>query len=112
MKSLYKELRQQIFLAVIFCFAAAEDEFNEFNQTNTIHKSQYFNPDNCGLSAISYHTRVVGGEEAAIEEFPWQVSIQRLRLGRVVPIPEWRHHCGGFIINPSWIVTAGHCVDK
>ncbi|KAL7305315.1 hypothetical protein TKK_0002445 [Trichogramma kaykai] len=44
--------------------------------------------------------RIYGGDSVQIETYPYQVSIQ------------WnnRHNCGGSIISPYWILTAGHCV--
>merc|ERR1712127_983729 len=47
--------------------------------------------------------RIVGGEEAADGEFPWQVSLRAVgSLGAT-------HFCGGSIVDKDWIVTAGHC---
>nr|QEG98280.1 hypodermin B [Hypoderma bovis] len=46
--------------------------------------------------------RIVGGVEADIEDFPWQVSIQRRGY----------HFCGGSIYSPEIIVTAAHCLEK
>ncbi|XP_061870043.1 transmembrane protease serine 4 [Colius striatus] len=43
--------------------------------------------------------RVLGGSPAAIEAWPWQVSLQYRR----------EHICGGSIIGPSWVLTAAHC---
>ena len=48
--------------------------------------------------------RIVNGEESLMDEFPWIVSIQnQVYYGR------WQHQCGGSIINPATIITAGHC---
>lgn len=43
--------------------------------------------------------RIIGGESVDITEFPYQISLQR----------NGRHRCGGAIISPDYIVTAGHC---
>ncbi|CAH3040258.1 unnamed protein product [Pocillopora meandrina] len=53
---------------------------------------------NCGSRPI---TRIVGGHEAAINSWPWQVM---LRYSSGFPF------CGGSLIDPNWVVTATHCV--
>nr|XP_009935721.1 PREDICTED: transmembrane protease serine 4 [Opisthocomus hoazin] len=52
---------------------------------------------NCGESTRT--PRVLGGSPAAIEAWPWQVSLQYRK----------EHICGGSIIDPSWVLTAAHC---
>jgi len=42
-----------------------------------------------------------GGEPADEGEFPFQASLQSL---------DGEHFCGGSIIHPNWILTAGHCL--
>ncbi len=42
---------------------------------------------------------IVGGENAAVGELPWQVL--------VLPGP---YMCGGTLITTEWVVTAAHCV--
>uniref|UniRef100_A0A8C0B7N9 Transmembrane serine protease 4 n=1 Tax=Buteo japonicus TaxID=224669 RepID=A0A8C0B7N9_9AVES len=53
----------------------------------------------CGESIRT--PRVLGGSPAAIEAWPWQVSLQYRK----------EHICGGSIIDPSWILTAAHCFN-
>nr|P35587.2 RecName: Full=Hypodermin-A; Short=HA; Flags: Precursor [Hypoderma lineatum]CAA52356.1 serine protease [Hypoderma lineatum] len=44
--------------------------------------------------------RIVGGVESKIEDFPWQISLQR----------DGRHYCGGSIYSKNVIITAAHCL--
>jgi hypothetical protein len=52
---------------------------------------------------------IVGGMDADIKDYPWQISIFSLdESGNLLS-----HSCGGSIIDPYWIVTAAHCIrDK
>ncbi|KAL7300767.1 hypothetical protein TKK_0006744 [Trichogramma kaykai] len=49
--------------------------------------------------SANFITRIYGGDSVQIETYPYQVSVQKYNL----------HHCGGSIISPYWILTAGHC---
>lgn len=55
-----------------------------------------FFPD-CGL--VGSQDRIVGGTNAYIEDWPWQVSLQQ----------GGHHVCGGSLVAPRWVVTAAHC---
>uniref|UniRef100_E1BLW6 Serine protease 55 n=2 Tax=Bos TaxID=9903 RepID=E1BLW6_BOVIN len=50
-------------------------------------------------SCRAQYSRITGGIEAGVGEFPWQVSIQARN----------EHFCGGAILNEWWIITAAHC---
>merc|ERR1711923_534473 len=45
------------------------------------------------------HGKIIGGMEAEVGEFPWQVSVRNFLVGI-------SHFCGGSIIDPHWILTA------
>ncbi|XP_037641239.1 elastase-1-like [Sebastes umbrosus] len=50
--------------------------------------------------------RVVGGEVAKPNSWPWQVSLQ------VKDGSNFNHVCGGTLIERGWVMTAAHCVDS
>ncbi|XP_031423917.1 elastase-1 [Clupea harengus] len=50
--------------------------------------------------------RVVGGEVARPNSWPWQISLQ-FKSGS-----SYRHTCGGSLIKRGWVMTAAHCVDS
>lgn len=56
--------------------------------------------------ALDKQPRVVGGEDTDITQYPWQVAIVFSGSDAYNSM-----HCGGSIINESWILTAAHCSD-
>ncbi|XP_067089328.1 serine protease 27-like isoform X2 [Osmerus mordax] len=51
----------------------------------------------CGQAALN--SKIVGGQDAPVGGWPWQVSLQRSAF----------HFCGGSLINNQWVLTAAHC---
>lgn len=50
------------------------------------------------------YLKIVGGTTAQKNMAPWVVSLQIVLWNR------YYHTCGGAILSPEWIVTAGHCI--
>ncbi|NWQ70950.1 CFAI factor, partial [Neopipo cinnamomea] len=60
----------------------------------------------CGVTnyTLSRRKRIVGGEIARKDEFPWQLAIKDTsNEGATV-------YCGGVYIGGCWVLTAAHCV--
>jgi trypsin len=52
---------------------------------------------------IELQGRIVGGSEAVLGQFPYQVSLKSTMTANRA------HFCGGSIINNRWILSATHC---
>ena len=69
---------------------------------SSLKADELINGPYCGLRLKS---RVVGGQDAAVGDWPWQVGLVMKRApGRVF--------CGGSLINKQWVVTAAHCFGR
>ncbi|SPP73282.1 blast:Trypsin I-P1 [Drosophila guanche] len=53
--------------------------------------------------SASLNTRIVGGDQADISDFPYQVSV-RLETYMLL------HICGGSVYAPNVVLTAAHCI--
>ncbi|KAG7155245.1 Tryptase-like [Homarus americanus] len=51
-------------------------------------------------------SRIVGGTETLVNEYPWHVGLVRVVNGRKYLV------CGGSIISNHWVLTAAHCIDS
>ncbi|KAJ6658148.1 hypothetical protein lerEdw1_001624 [Lerista edwardsae] len=65
-------------------------------------------PDQCGtmpaVDEIATGTRIIGGRDAQLGAWPWQISLQIYQFGI-----GFHHVCGGSLINHNTVVTAAHC---
>lgn len=59
----------------------------------------------CGKPAVtSSGGRVIGGDEARVNSWPWQVAIKHAQKNSA--------KCAGSVIAPQWILTTAHCMDE
>lgn len=56
-------------------------------------------PD-CGTRSYVRKSRIVGGQNSDVGEWPWQVSLHAKSQG---------HVCGASLVSESWLVSAAHC---
>ncbi len=53
---------------------------------------------------------IVHGKQASIRDWPWQVALAVSSHGRPGQSPRTRTFCGGSLLAPDLVITAGHCV--
>ena len=57
----------------------------------------------CKCGVVQRRSRIVGGEETEVSEYPWQAGLVDKGSSKV-----W---CGGSLLNSKWVLTAAHCTD-
>ncbi|XP_059478407.1 transmembrane protease serine 9-like [Neocloeon triangulifer] len=76
-------------------------EKNNRPKLDSVPKGNVAQPSSAGVSNVKIKDQIIGGQNAAQKQFPWQaqVSIDNSYL------------CGGSLISTNFVVTAGHCVS-
>ncbi|XP_056284923.1 ovochymase-1 [Pseudoliparis swirei] len=56
----------------------------------------------CFSPELEPESRIIGGQEAWANSWPWQVSLHLASMAA----------CGGAVIGPSWVLSAAHCFRR
>ena len=58
----------------------------------------------CSCGVAQRTSRIVGGVETEVSEYPWQAGLVDKGSSTV-----W---CGGSLLNSKWVLTAAHCTAR
>ena len=65
-------------------------------------------PDSSTPGPLYSEPEIIGGEEAEPGAWPWMVAL----VYSNEPNAYWGQFCGGALIHPRWVLTAGHCAEN
>ncbi|PZC86024.1 hypothetical protein B5X24_HaOG200398 [Helicoverpa armigera] len=91
-----------IIICVCTSFAVGAENDTEPKTESVPETVEYAQKCNCRCGERNEASRIVGGVETAVNEFPW---VARLSLHN-------KFYCGGSLINDRFVLTAAHCVTS
>ncbi|XP_035881010.1 proproteinase E-like [Phyllostomus discolor] len=96
----------QFFMSFVLLCARAQASSLLLGPSNGLTSRLSLPASGCGRPSFNPSTRVVNGQDAVPYSWPWQISLQYEKNG------DFHHTCGGTLIDPDWVMTAGHCVSS
>ncbi|KAF5305579.1 hypothetical protein FQA39_LY01670 [Lamprigera yunnana] len=62
-------------------------------------------PKICGNQTMTFPSRIFGGINASLSEFPWMARLRHRSASGI-----FNYGCAGFLISEHFVLTAAHCV--
>lgn len=63
-----------------------------------------FTSEECGVRPYIKSGRIIGGKDASIGAWPWQVLVRELDENNKFT----HNYYGGVLINPNYVITSAH----
>merc|ERR1711915_981300 len=86
----------KMYLGLIFLLFLSSAQCDNWDEQKNLEAVNVTRSHGCKCGQANQRARVVGGEFAEPNEFPWQVIVSG--------------GCGGSLIGDRWVLTAAHCV--